>query len=94
MKAEKYDKLRKPFDELTESDYNKMIFGAASLLVDSCLQDKKIEELKQEIEELKLLARKSVTKEDRMVLKGLGVSISEITDKLPDKLTVLKGLKY
>lgn len=85
---DKYQEVKsnKLFADLTEDALDKLLYTLASQFADGVAADHEIKMLKEQIEELNLLACKTrVTTEDRMVLKGLGVSIGEIIKNLPVK---------
>ena len=85
---DKYKEVKdnKLFVNLTEKAYDRLLYSLASQFAEGVATEYEIKRLKEEVEELNLLAgKKIVTIEDRMVLKGLGVSIGEIIKKLPDK---------
>lgn len=76
---EKYQESIEKFEELTEEGYEKLMYSLSSLFVENKELRQQIQQLKEENEELQLQADKvRVTKEERMVLKGLGVSVGEI----------------
>ncbi|MEH6949134.1 hypothetical protein V7068_19105 [Bacillus sp. JJ634] len=64
------------FNNLTEEEYHRIIYTADALFTNNQELKQEIQQLKEEKEELRLQAGKiQVTKEDRMALRGLGISV-------------------
>lgn len=86
--------LKEPFEKITKKAYEKLVYSLAGLWADSKELDKKVKFLEEQNKELAFIAlEQRVTKEERMVLKGLGVSLADIIKNLPNKEDVVRKIE-